>query len=194
MERRGWKSTAGYIGLLAAAFVPAVLGSYLFGPQMDNFAYDQILVWHKTKPWRTQSAILAIDEKTLAQAGGLEHIREPLAEGMRLVAAAHPKAVAVDLILADHKPDPKTDAALAAAFCATPNLVLSAELVDGAFEYPLPQFRRCAAAVGHVYVSQDENDSRTREIALDKQAGKERLWALSLEAFRLSRGVKVIQE
>ena len=67
---------------------------------------------------------------------------------MRLVAAAHPKAVAVDLILADKKSgdeDKKIDAELAAALCATPNLVLSAELVNGRFEYPLPQFKACAA-------------------------------------------------
>jgi len=194
MERRGWKSTATYAGLLGAAFVLGVLGSYLFGQQLDNFAYDQIFLRHEPKPWKTESVVLAIDEKTLAKSGGLDHIREPLAEAMRLVAAAHPKTVAVDLILADRKPDTKTDEALAAAFCATPNLVLSAELVDGAFEYPLPQFLRCAAAVGHVYVLQDLNDSRTRAILLDKVAGKQRLWALSLEAFRLSRGVKVIQE
>jgi len=194
MERRGWKSTAGYIGLLSGSFVAAVLLSYVFGPQMDNFAYDQTVQWHPLKPWAPESAILAIDEKTLAKAGGLEGIREPLGKALRIVAAAHPKVVAIDLILADHKRDEAADRELASAFCATPELVLSSEIADGAFEYPLPQFARCAAAIGHVYTKQDRYDSRARALALDKQAGRQRLWALSLEAFRLSRGAPVIQE
>lgn len=194
MEQRGWKSTAAYIALLASAFVLAVVSSYLFGPQMDNFAYDQLIERLPPKPWTPRAVILAIDEKTLAKSGGLEHIREPLAQSLRLVAAAKPKAVAVDVILADNKPELQPDRDLAQALCSVPNLVLSAEIVDGAFEYPLPQFRRCAAAIGHVYTFQDLSDSRTRVLPLDRQAGRQRLWALALEAFRLSRGVPVIQE
>jgi signal transduction histidine kinase len=196
MEPRRWKSTATYAALLAAAFAAGVAASYKFGAQLDNFAYDQMFLRYQPKPWTPQSVILAIDEMTLADSGGLAGIREPLAKAMRLVAAAQPKAVALDLILADRKSseeDRKIDAALAAALCATPRLVLSAELVKDHFEYPLPQFKACAAAIGHVYADQDEEDSRTREIMLDKQAGKVRLWALSLEAFRLSRGAEIVE-
>ncbi len=196
MEPRRWKSTATYAGLLAAAFAGGVALSYKFGAQLDNFAYDQMFLRYQPKPWTPQSVILAIDETTLAHFGGLAGIRKPLAEAMPLVAAAHPKAVAVDLILADKKSgdeDRSIDVQLAAAFCATPNLVLSAELVKGRFEYPLPQFKACAAAIGHVYAYQNEEDSRTREILLDKEAGKTRLWALSLEAFRLSRGAEIVE-
>ncbi len=196
MQPRRWKSTATYAGLLAAAFAAGVAASYKFGAQLDNFAYDQMFLRYQPGPWTPESVILAIDEPTLADCGGLAGIREPLAKGMRLVAAAHPKAVALDVILADRKSsaeDRKTDAELTEALCAIPRLVLAAELVKDRFEYPLPQFRACAAAVGHVYADQDEEDSRTREIMLDKQAGKVRLWALSLEAFRLSRGAEMVE-
>src|SRR5581483_2218598 len=103
MELRRWKSTAAYAGLLAAAFAGGVAASYAFGPQLDNFAYDLILQNDPPKPWPFQSIILAIDEPTLAKCGGISGIRKPLASGMRLVAEAHPKAVAIDVILADNR-------------------------------------------------------------------------------------------
>ncbi len=198
MEPRRWKSTATYAGLLAIAFVAGVAASYKFGAQLNNFAYDQMFLRYQPTSWTPQSVILAIDEPTLAASGGLAGIRKPLAQGMRLVAAAHPRAVALDLILADKKSSPadkEIDAQLAAAICSIPNMALSAELVNGRFEYPLPQFTACTPppAIGHVYADQDVEDSRVREIMLDKTAGKTRLWALSLEAFRLSRSAEIVE-
>lgn len=188
MKRRGWRSAASYVGLLAAALILAVAGSAIFGRQLDNYAYDRMFRLYQPAPWRTESALLAIDERTLSSCGGIHGIRKPLAAALRLVAAARPKAVAVDVILAD-KGDPQADAALVAAFHATPNLVLSSELLDDGFEYPLQEFREQAAALGHVHALPDKNDAITRAIPLEKHYGRDRLWALSLEAFRLSRGV-----
>ncbi len=196
MEPRRWKSTATYAGLLGVAFVAGVAASYKFGAQLDNYAYDQMFLRYQPAPWTPGSVILAIDEPTLSEYGGLAGIRKPLAQAMRIVSAANPKAVALDVILADRKSsaeDLQIDRDLAAALCATPRLVLSAELVHDHFEYPLPKFRACQTAVGHVYADQDTEDSRVREIMLDKTAGKERLWALSLEAFRLSRGADIVE-
>ena len=110
-------------------------------------------------------------------------------QALHLVAAAAPKAVAIDVILADSGEDPQTDAALAAAFRATPNLVLASELLNDGWEDPLPEFARSAAALGHVYVKPDD-DGITRSIPLEKRFGRDRRWALSLEAFRLSRGAR----
>ena len=152
MEQRRWRRTASYAGLLAAAFLVAVLGSWKFGRQVDNSAYDHMFRFYQPKPWQPQSAILAIDEATLAAIGGMRRIRRPLADGLLLVAAAHPKAVAVDVILTDQG-DAEEDLELAKAFCQTPNLVLSALLMDDPvrWEDPKPQFAGCAAAVGHVH-------------------------------------------
>ena len=49
--------------------------------------------------------ILGIDEATMREAGGVGGIRKALARGLELIAPAHPKAVAVDIILADPDPD-----------------------------------------------------------------------------------------
>jgi signal transduction histidine kinase len=190
MKRRGWQSTAAYVGLLAAAWVAAWLGSWrFFRAPVDNAGYDRMFRLYQPKPWRPQSAILAIDEATLARFGGMR-IRQPLADALRLVAAAHPAAVAIDVTLTDQGDSPAADQALAAAFCQTPHLVLSALLMDDPvrWEDPKPEFARCAAAIGHVHAEPDDNDSITRSISLEKIAGRDRRWALAVEAFRLSRG------
>jgi signal transduction histidine kinase len=195
MPRLNWKSTASYAGLLAAAFVVAVVGSWMFGAQLDNYAYDYMFRLYQPQPWQPQSVLLAIDERTLSSTlGGIHGIRQPLAEALRLVAPASPKAVAVDVILAERSQDPAVDAALAQAFHATPNLALSCELIDDGrqWEDPLEEFGR-GAALGHVYADPDKNDTVTRVIPLEKRSGHVRRWALSLEAFRLSRGAPIIE-
>jgi signal transduction histidine kinase len=195
VPRLNWKSTASYAALLAAAFVVAVVGSWIFGAQLDNYAYDYMFRLYQPPPWQPQSVLLAIDERTLSSIpGGIHAIRQPLAAALRLVAPASPKAVAVDVILAERSQDPAVDAALAQAFHATPNLVLSCELIDDGrqWEDPLQEFRR-GAALGHVYADPDKNDTVTRVIPLEKRSGHLRRWALSLEAFRLSRGAPIIE-
>ena len=199
VARLNWKSTASYVALLAAAFVVAIVGSWMFGAQLDNYAYDYMFRLYRPTPWQPQSVLLAIDERTLsAIPGGIHGIRLPLAQALRLIAPAAPKAVAVDVILAERSQDPAVDAALAQAFHATPNLVLSCELIDDGRQWgdPLEEFRR-GAALGHVYVDPDQNDSVTRVIPLEKHmeehSGHVRRWALSLEAFRLSRGAPIIE-
>jgi len=196
MERRGWNRTATYVGLLAAAYVAAVLGSWgFFRAPLDNAAYDHMFRLYRPQPWQPQSAILAIDEGTLAQYGGMRRIRRPLADALRLVAAAKPRAVAIDVIQTDPGEDPQDDRYLSDAFCQTPNLVLSSLLMDNPVQWedPNPQFARCAAAIGHVHAEPDDNDNTTRSISLEKIAGRNRRWALALEAFRLSRGAPIIE-
>jgi signal transduction histidine kinase len=190
MKRKGWHSTAAYVGLLAAAFVVAWLGSYrFFRSQLDNAAYDAMFRLYRPKPWQPQSAILAIDEATLAKYGGM-HIRKPLADALRLLAAVHPSAVAIDVTLTDRGDNAADDLALQEAFCDTPRLVLSSLLMDDPvrWEDPKPEFARCAAAIGHVHAEPDDNDSVTRSISLEKYIGRDRRWALAVEGFRLSRG------
>jgi len=198
MERQGWKSTAAYVGLLAATFVVAVVGSWALGSTLDNAAYDFMFRLYQPKPWQTQSVLLAIDETTLAATrGGLHGIRKPLAQALELVAKAAPKAVAVDVILADQSEDPEVDRTLTKALCGTPNLVLSSELIrDGSqWEDPRPEFHNCAAAVGHVHAKPDPGDSRTRAIPLVKRnaPNHDQRYALSLQAFALSRGEQITQ-
>jgi signal transduction histidine kinase len=190
VKRKWWQSTGAYVGLLAAAFVIAWLGSWrFFRAPVDNAAYDAMFRLYQPKPWQPQSAILAIDEATLAKYGGM-HIRKPLADALRLLAAVHPTAVAIDITLTDRGDNPAEDVALQEAFCATPHLVLTSLLMDDPvkWEDPKPEFARCAAAIGHVHAEPDDNDSVTRSISLEKYIGRARRWALAAEAFRLSHG------
>jgi hypothetical protein len=40
--RLAWNSTASYVGLLAASFGLALFVSYIFGPQINDYAYDSM--------------------------------------------------------------------------------------------------------------------------------------------------------
>src|SRR5437870_1153012 len=100
MDRRGWKSAASYAGLLAAAWLTAVAGSWRFGAPLDNAAYDYMFRRYEPALWQAQSVLLAIDETTLqATPGGMSGIRKPLAWAVRLLSGASPKVVAVDITL-----------------------------------------------------------------------------------------------
>jgi signal transduction histidine kinase len=188
-----WNSTATYIGLLAASFALAVPLSWIFERQINDWAYDSMFLAHHEPPSRPEAVVLAIDELTLVECGGIRGIRKPLTQAMRLLAAAKPKAVALDVILAD-RADPAGDAALAAALAATPNLVLSTELIDSGrqWEDPQSQFLAGKPALGHVSVAPDK-DNVTRFVLLQQVSGRDRRWALALEAFRLSRGANIVE-
>jgi len=184
------RNRAAYIALLAAVFLVAVWASYSFGAQIDNYSYDKMFRLYNPPPWKPESIILAIDDDTLNSIDrGMENIRPALARGLRLINAAEPRAVAVDLILSDRR-DEAADAALSEAFRATPHLVLSSTLLDDppGWQDPRPEFARWAGALGHVYAKPDDEDSVTRVIPLDRHVGREQRWAIALEAFRLSRG------
>jgi signal transduction histidine kinase len=84
------------------------------------------------------------------------------------------------------------DAELAQAFRTTPNLVISSQLLKDGFSEPLPEFKSAATAVGHVH-SMQNMDGVTRAIPLQQRFERERLWALSLEAFALSRHTRPLE-
>jgi signal transduction histidine kinase len=106
-----------------------------------------------------------------------------VAEGLERIAPASPKAVAIDVVLADTG-NPADNDRLEAAIRRTPNVVLGSILVAGKWEDPLPRFSRAAAGTGHFYT----DDVVCREIPLEKAAGHNRLWTLALQAF--SAGVQ----
>jgi CHASE2 domain-containing sensor protein len=160
--------------------------------RIDGSAYDWMFQLQPPQPWAPTSIILAIDEATLAQTGGMRHLRRSLAAGLKRLRAAHPKAVAIDVILSDEA-DAAEDAALEAAFRETPKLVLPSDLIPkpNRWEEPLPRFRQYASAVGHVHA---DPDPICRALVLYKVAGHDRRWAVSLEAFRLASGAAQIVE
>lgn len=182
-----------YVVLVGGSFVLALAASWA-APQIDNQAYDWMFRLYEPEPWQTEAALLAIDEESLATFGGLRNIRGPMAKALVQVAGAGPKAVAVDLILAEPSVE-ADDRALEEAFRTTPGLVLSAQLISGGarWEEPLPRFARHAAAVGHVHAEPDHLDSIGRALPLERQNYRARRWALALEALRVSRGAQITE-
>jgi signal transduction histidine kinase len=176
--------------LLAVSFGIAVVVSAIYGKQINDWAYDSMFLAHPYVPTNPQALVLAIDELTLMDCGGIRGIRKPLARALNVLAGAHPKTVAVDVILADAG-DPTDDEALAAALKRVPNVVLASELIDNnrQWENPRPEFVDGTTRLGHVSVPPDK-DNITRSILLwQAEANHHRRWALSLEAFLASRGV-----
>lgn len=188
------KYALGYLGILAAAWLLALAGGWL-GGQIDNYAYDWMFRRKPPAAGAPEAVLLVVDEPTLSRLGGMRRLRGILAEGLERIAGVAPRSVAIDVTLADEG-DPETDSRLEAALARTPRLVLACELVEDGrrWEDPLPRFRRHAAALGHVHADPDPLDNVTRRIPLAKVSGRQRRWALALEAFRLAREADAILE
>jgi signal transduction histidine kinase len=181
-----------YAGLLASAGIVGLATSWT-APcrEIDNYIYDAFYRLHTPPPWPLESITLGIDEATLNAFGGVGGIRHALAQGLNLIAPAHPQAVAVDVILADPRPD---DGELEAAFRRVPKLVLSGDLLpNGTWDDPIPRFRNLAAGVGQVHSGLDRYDAINREIPLEKVGGRDRRWALALEALRVTRNAQILE-
>ena len=194
--KRLWPSnrTAGYIGILAASLAIAIVCGWLpLASQIDEPAYDWMFRLYPPVAAEPHSIILGIDDASFNAMGGPRAIRGMLTRALELIAPAQPKAVAIDLVLADAE-DPREDQRLAEAMRATGNLVLVTDLAEGRWQNPLPAFRTHAAGIGHDKADQNSSDGVTREIPLEQRTAGERHWALALEAFRVARGQPVILE
>lgn len=141
------------------------------------------------------STLIAIDEETLSRHGGMRELRSIVAAILESAALHHPKVVAIDLTLADPG-EPAEDDRLARAMAALPAVVLAAEIrsTGNVWELPAPVFAKAATAIGHVHAAPDPMDSVCRAIPLEKAVGRQRYWALSLEAYRLWRAEPYILE
>lgn len=190
--RRGtWTYLA--LGLTAAA--AAVLASWTaLAVQFDNNVYDFLHRMNPAGRRHVEAALVAFDDRTLMDMGGMRNLRPMLARVLDALAAAPPSVVAVDLTLADAGPA-EEDAALAASMRRIPKLVLACEMTgDGsAWQDPAPALRG-GAALGHVHALPGPLDDVNRAIALERVVGRERRWALSVEAYRLWSGASQAEE
>ena len=177
---------AKYAGVLAICFALGIVAG--FNPlalRVDQYAYDRMLAG-SAETWTPQSVVVAIDEQTLEAGHGMRGIRTILAHTLDQLAAAQPRAVALDVTLHDEV-DPTEDARLEAALRATKNLVLPCQLAGAKWEDPEPRFLGLSA-LGHVHTEGDRLDGVSRQIILERVAGGQRRWALSLEALRMALG------
>ncbi|MCC6540362.1 MAG: CHASE2 domain-containing protein [Bryobacterales bacterium] len=182
-----------YLALLAGCFVLAALAGWTpFGNRFNHDIYDSLLQFTAAQQRPTQAVLLGIDERSLSRFGGVTSIRRILAAGLPRLIDAKPRAVVVDVILADEGEDAAVNEKLSAALAALPNLVLATSLTrQGEWEEPIAMFRRHAKALGHVHA--DPDGQMVRRVSLEKAAGGQRYWAMSLEAFRLTQGADIME-
>jgi signal transduction histidine kinase len=183
------RAAQGLIVLLSFLAIWLLAGSPL-GHLADNNASDAYFRWFPaTQADRaSHSLLLAIDEATLSEYGGVRNLRTIVARVAERLAEAPPKVLAVDLTLADSG-TPEEDARLAQALAALPQVVLGAEIRadGGSWEKPDAALLSPRIALGHVHAAPDPMDAVCREIPLEKAVAQERYWALSLETYRLFR-------
>jgi len=185
------KQAAVYAGVVAACFAVAIFAG-LEPRWVNNAAYDFMTERAGAQPLTPESVVVAIDEATFAARGGPRRMRSILAEALDKIAAAMPKAVALDVTLHDDG-DPAEDQRLEASLRSIPNLILPSKISGAAWEDPAPGFKALAASVGHVHTEKDVADGVNRQIILEAIAGGERRWALAVEALSAARGARPIE-
>jgi signal transduction histidine kinase len=198
-----------YAAVVGVCFVAGTLAGWTaLAVRIDHYAYDLMTRMTSLPPADSQAVVVAIDEETLRQRGGMRRIRPILAETLSQLAAVRPNTVALDVILSDPG-DPAEDARLEVAMRDVPNLILPCELVgDGVWEDPLDRFRTAAVALGHVHPEEDRSDGVSRELSLEETGRARpaepssgstnnpqsvRRWALALEAFRISHRQEIVE-
>jgi two-component system sensor histidine kinase SenX3 len=193
MARRPGRITYGYVAVLLGAFVVASAAAWTgLAGRMDRAAYDWLFRIHPVPARAPQSAVLAIDEDTLNRHGGMRKVRTIIARGLDRVIAAGPTVVPIDVVLSESG-DASEDALLASVLRRTPNVILASDVIPGTdrWEEPAPAFRPLGKAIGHVHAAPDPV---SRVLPLEVAAGRDRRWAMALEAARLHLGCGHITE
>ena len=192
------RQNAAYIGVIAGCFVVGMIAaSSPIAVAIDNAMYGRMLDHQAVGAWTPESAVVAIDEATLSQRGGPRNYRPILAEVLPKIAAAGPRAVALDITLPDAT-DEADDARLESSLGDVSGLlVLPCDVITSngpaRWEDPLPRFRRLAVRLGHVHRYENEADGVNRRAPLEEIADGRQRWALALEAFSVARRVPIVQ-
>jgi CHASE2 domain-containing sensor protein len=187
----------GVAGALAIVAVASALGLEIHArtPGLDRYCRDQLLRARGPLPAPDDIAIVAIDERSIARFGRFPWPRSVLASVIDAIAAAGPKAIALDILLTDPTRE-REDTALAEAVKRAGNVVAAAQLVHAspsggpaAWLLPISPIARSAAAVGHVNVLA-QSDGVARQLLI-RAADDEGLWlrAMALETIRVADGV-----
>src|ERR1017187_9398430 len=181
---------------LAIALVSASLGMLADwrAPGIARDARDWMIQARGSLPGPDDIAIIAIDEPSIARFGRLPWSRQVMVRTIDALAAAQPKAIAIDILFTDPTTQDDDDA-LAGSIGKAGNVVVAAQLTESpvhggpaAWLRPLPPIQNAAAATGHVNV-QTEADGVARQIeirAADDSGGTIR--AMAVETVRIGDG------
>jgi signal transduction histidine kinase/CHASE2 domain-containing sensor protein len=190
-------NSANIASLAAIVVVSALLGTFVSwrAPGIDQYMRDWMIRARGPLPAPDDIAIIAIDEPSIDRFGRFPWPRALSAQAMDAIAAAQPKAIAVDVLYTDPTSE-ADDKTLARSIHQAGNVVVAAQLVappttggPTSWLLPLPAIERAAAAVGHVNVS-TESDGIARQIlirAADDQGRAIR--AMAVETIRIGDGI-----
>ncbi len=190
-------NSANIVSLAAIVLVSALLGTFVSwrAPGIDQYIRDLMIRARGPLPAPDDIAIVAIDDSSIERFGRFPWSRGLSARAIDAIAAAQPKAIAVDVLYAD--PTSETDdSTLARSIQEAGNVVVAAQLVapptaggPTMWLLPLPGIERAAAAVGHVNVS-TESDGIARQILIQAADDQGRaLRAMALEIIRIGDGI-----
>ncbi|MBE0623716.1 MAG: CHASE2 domain-containing protein, partial [Burkholderiales bacterium] len=170
-----------------------VLGALVGLGRVDLVLYDTLQSLRK-RPAPEDIVIVAIDDESVAAVGRWPWRRAVLATLLDRIAAAHPRALGLDVILSElDDRDPGGDAALAAVLKANPGVVLpvAAQTRSG----PVPQlllpaqpFQDAGVRLAHVHVEPD-TDGAVRSLYL-REGFADGVWP----AFSLALGAAALGE
>ena len=140
-------------------------------------------------PSIAQIVLLAIDDSTLSDYGPLPIRRSVLADAIRRISVFRPRALVLDMLLAEAGRS-EDDLALSTALSMIPETVLGAAIESDPTHAPrwiLPLSALADAhLVGHVHAEPDA-DGNVRTVLLAKAAAGKRVWALGLQAARTAQ-------
>lgn len=150
------------------------------------------------QPTSRNVALVLIDDSALAHYGRWPWPRKQMAQLIRAVDQFHPKAIGLDILLAEPE-DEANDSTLEAAILEAHNVILPSKISDsleGAlWTDPLPRFSNAAAAIGHVQAVLDL-DGVCRKIPIVEPSAEGPRFAFAIEAAELANPdiVKLEQE
>ena len=156
---------------------------------LDQRLGDLLFRMRGNRPTSGRVALVLIDDATLARYGRWPWPRRELARLLRVTSSFHPKAVGIDILLADRE-DEANDSEMAAAIAATPNVVLaskiSGSLTGSLWVDPIPIFANSVTAVGHVQATLDA-DGVCRQIPIAEPSVEGPRFAFALKLAELVR-------
>lgn len=189
-------NSANIISLAAIGILSALLGVTISGlaPGIDQYLRDRMVRVRGPLSPPDDIAIVSIDEASIARFGRFPWPRSLSARAIDAIAAAQPKAIALDVLYADPTSETE-DAALARSIQQAGNVVVAAQLVSSAASgganwlMPLPEIEHAAVAVGHVNVS-TASDGIAHQILLQMANDQgHTIWAMALQAIRVAEGI-----
>jgi len=162
-------------------------------PGLSLYARDALMRARGVTTPPPEVVIVAIDEASVKRFGRFPWPRTMMAQALTQIAAAQPKAIAINVLFSDPTVE-ADDAALAGAIRRAGNVVVAAQLIETPLRRaewlrPLPAIGQAAAGIGHGNVLTDF-DGVARALTLRETDDEgDAIWAMAAQLVRAGDGV-----